>query len=105
MSVSENDRHHHICATTYLWVLVNITFTLIAAMISAPATSVIKITILIMLVSTLLIFLLYVCYGAKVMKTRFGYMAIGTHSLVLPQPKPMLFIAWEIPVRFFLANI
>jgi hypothetical protein len=80
MSVSENERDRHICATAYLWVLVTITVALTAA-ISAAATSMIEITFLVMLASTPLVFLLYVRYWAKVMgETRVGYMAGGTGS-------------------------
>ena len=78
MSVSENDRDHCIWATTYFWVLVSIMVALSAAIL-APAISVIEIMILVMLVSTPLIFLLYVHYGVKVI-TWFGYMAIGADS-------------------------
>jgi|ERR1700735_66547 hypothetical protein len=54
--------------------------TLIAA-ISAVVTSMIKITILVMLASTPLAFMLYVHYAVKVMcKMRVGYMAGGTGS-------------------------
>jgi len=76
MSVSENNR----CTTAYLWVLVSITVAL-TAMISAVVTSMIEITILVMLASTPLIFLLYVHYWTKVMgETRVGYIAGGIGS-------------------------